>query len=450
MLSAAAISMQGELHGADARFAGISTDTRTLKTGELFFALCGANFDGRDFVGRARQIGAAGAVVADVVDEALPQIAVADTRHALGRLAAAWRAEQPATVVGITGSNGKTTLKELVAACLSRAGKTLATEGNLNNEIGLPLMLTRLERGHEYAVLEMGANHADEIAYLTSLARPDIVVITNAGAAHLEGFGSLEGVARAKGEILDGQPRPDVAVLNADDCYYAYWLSRVEDVRVLSFGLDNAADVRATGIETSVTATVFDLQLPTAVARVKLLLAGEHNVRNACAAAAVAAALDIDIDTIVAGLQAVRPVAGRLQPLAGIHGATVYDDSYNANPTSVLAAAQFMESLEGEKWLVLGDMFELGTDAELLHRQTGESLRSHGIDRLFGLGALSRETVGAFGSGGAWYASVEELADALAESLTAEVNVLVKGSRGMRMERIVSALQAPRQKQQEA
>ncbi len=186
------------------------------------------------------------------------------------------------------------------------------------------------------------------------------------------------------------------------------------------------------------------------MARVKLLLAGEHNVRNACAAAAVAAALDIDIDTIVAGLQAVRPVAGRLQPLAGIHGATVYDDSYNANPTSVLAAAQFMESLEGEKWLVLGDMFELGADAELLHRQTGESLRGHGIDRLFGLGALSQETVGAFGSGGAWYASVEELADALAENLTAEVNVLVKGSRGMRMERIVSALQAPRQKQQEA
>ena len=242
LLSAAASAMQGNLHGADRRFNGVSTDTRTLQGGELFFALSGPNFDGEQFVGQANAKGAAAAVVTSIADDDIAQIRVSDTRKALGELGAAWRAEQSATVVGVTGSNGKTTLKELIAACLSRVAPTLATEGNLNNDIGMPLMLLRIASSHQYAVVEMGANHAGEIAYLTGLAKPDVVVITNAGAAHLEGFGSIEGVAHAKGEILEGSPRPVTAVLNADDDYFDYWCSRVTDIGVLSFGFGADAD----------------------------------------------------------------------------------------------------------------------------------------------------------------------------------------------------------------
>ena len=247
-LEKAAEFMQGVLHGDDREFDGVSTDTRTIREGELFFALQGPNFDGNDYVRAAKQAGAAGAVVSRRVDDDIAQLTVDDTKAALGRFAAAWRNEHDVTVVGVTGSNGKTTLKELIAACLSRKAATLATHGNLNNDIGVPLMLARIDASHRYVVLEMGANHAGEIAYLTQLVRPDVVVITNAGAAHLEGFGSIEGVALAKGEILQGEPRPQVAILNADDKYFPYWSSQVEDVRCLSFGFDEAADVRADNI----------------------------------------------------------------------------------------------------------------------------------------------------------------------------------------------------------
>jgi UDP-N-acetylmuramoyl-tripeptide--D-alanyl-D-alanine ligase len=443
MLSTAADSMRGRLYGADAAFAGVSTDTRTLSAGELFFALSGPNFDGNDFVGQACAKGAAGAVVTRIADDPIAQIEVPDARRALGLLAAAWRDRQPATVIGITGSNGKTTLKELVAACLSRIAPTLATAGNLNNDIGVPLMLLRIAPEHRYAVIEMGANRAGEIAYLTALARPSVVAITNAGTAHLEGFGSVELVARAKGEILDGTPRPDVAVLNADDDYYEYWRSRARDVRILSFGLAAGADVRASGISTARGATVFDLHLPAADVHVELPLAGQHNVRNACAAAAIATALGVDPAAIVAGLQAVRPVSGRLEPVPGRHGATLYDDSYNANPGSVIAAAEFLVSLGGRSCFVLGDMYELGPDAEELHRGVGAALRECGIDRLLALGELSKAAARAFGAGGEWFGSVEELVASLDRELSADVNVLVKGSRGMRMERVVAGLRAP-------
>ncbi len=248
-LAVAADSIHGTLHGRDRDFEGISIDSRTLKDGELFVALQGPNFDGRDYVGEIHDKGAAGAVVATLTDDEIAQIAVADTRLALGELGAQWRRRLSTVVVGITGSNGKTTLKELTAACLSQAASTLATQGNLNNDIGMPLMLTRIDATHRYAVLEMGANHAGEIAYLTSLARPDVVVITNAAAAHLEGFGTIEGVARAKGEILCNGQRPELAILNADDDYFEFWLSLVADIKVVSFGLDAAADVRAEKIK---------------------------------------------------------------------------------------------------------------------------------------------------------------------------------------------------------
>jgi len=439
-LAAAADSMHGELHGADRSFNGVSTDTRSLKQGELFVALQGPNFDGCDYVGQARDKGAAGAVVPRVVDADISQIAVDDSKRALGELGAAWRQQLSPVVVGVTGSNGKTTLKELTAACLATAAPTLATHGNLNNDIGMPLMLTRIEDRHRFAVLEMGANHAGEIAYLTALAKPDIVVITNAGAAHLEGFGSLDGVARAKGEILCGESRPKVAILNADDRYFDYWSKLVEDIQLLTFGIEADADVYARNIVARAGHSSFDLYLPGGEVSVALPLSGLHNVRNACAAAAIAAAAGVDIADIKTGLESVQPVEGRLRRLAGINGATIYDDSYNANPLSVVAAAEFLASLPGDNVLVLGDMGELGDDAAKLHAETGAQVREAGISRLLAAGDLSRNTVEAFGQGASWHADVDELATGLASELREGVNVLVKGSRFMRMERVVAAL----------
>jgi len=449
-LAQAAASMQGTLHGDDRKFAGVSTDTRTIRDGELFFALQGPNFDGRDYVRVAKEAGAAGAVVSKHVKDGLAQISVDDTKAALGRFGAAWRNAHDATVVGVTGSNGKTTLKELVAACLSRKATTLATHGNLNNDIGMPLMLARIDESHRYVVLEMGANHAGEIAYLTGLARPDVVVITNAGAAHLEGFGSIQGVAHAKGEILQGEPRPRVAVLNADDKYFPYWASLVEDVRCLSFGFKEAADVRADNIVAAPSHTTFTLHTESGSVDVSLPLVGIHNVRNACAAAAVALALQIGIDDIRAALQGVNPVGGRLQPVRGINDATLFDDSYNANPLSVIAAAEFLAGLKGESWLVLGDMKELGDDAEELHREVGEAARASGVNRLFAYGALAASAAEGFGEHASWFASLDALVEELCAGMTSDVNVLVKGSRSMRMERVVDALREPDAARKEA
>jgi UDP-N-acetylmuramoyl-tripeptide--D-alanyl-D-alanine ligase len=441
-LSEAAKSMSGVLHGSDRQFAGVSTDTRSLRDGELFFALQGPNFDGHDYVAAAANSGAAGAVVSKKVANGIAQIEVNDAKQALGRFAAAWRASKNVRVVGITGSNGKTTLKELVAACLSSTAPTLATAGNLNNDIGMPLMLARIDDEHEYAVLEMGANHAGEIAYLASLANADVVAITNAGAAHLEGFGSVEGVAKAKGEILQNDKRPNFAVLNADDNYYEYWTSLVQDVQVISFGFCESADVRATDILTRADGSEFRLHLAGEVLSIALPLAGVHNVRNACAAAAIASACGIGGQKIKTALESVAPVDGRLQALLGINNCTLFDDSYNANPLSVVAAAEFLASLDGESWLVLGDMKELGADARELHREVGASARACGVDRLLALGELCKFSVEAFGNGASWYENIDALLAAVG-SVPAATNVLVKGSRSMHMERVVDALRAP-------
>lgn len=442
-LSTAARLMHGALSGADREYSGVSTDTRSLAAGELFFALNGPNFDGGDFVRQAGKSGAAGAVVARAVDADISQIRVDDTRLALGELARARREECDAIVVAVTGSNGKTTLKELIAACLATTAPTLATRGNLNNDIGLPLMLLRIEATHRFAVLELGANHIGEIAYLTSLARPNVVVITNAGQAHLEGFGSIDGVARGKGEILQGEPRPDLAVLNADDPYFDFWQGLVRDIETRSFGLQPGADVFGDQIDVDKGGTRFMLHIGNQSAMVSLPLAGSHNVRNACAAAAVASGLGIGLDKIVTGLESVTPVSGRLRPLAGRSNATLYDDSYNANPLSVMAAASFLAALPGRSWFVLGDMKELGADEAHLHCEVGEKLKRVGIDRLFTTGDLCRNTSAAFGSGARWFESTDQLATALLGELAEDVNVLVKGSRSMHMERVVDAIRMP-------
>lgn len=449
-LSRAAKEMEGVLYGDDHSFHGISTDTRTLQKRELFFALQGPNFDGHEYLATAKAAGAAGAVVTGRVEESIAQIEVPDAKGALGRFAAAWREQFDLKVVALTGSNGKTTVKELIKACLAEKAPTLATQGNLNNDIGLPLMLARIGEKHRFGVFEMGANHAGEIAYLTALAKPHVVLLTNAGASHLEGFGSIEGVARAKGEILQNAVRPEVAILNADDPYFDYWSSLVTDVRVLSFGLGPAADIRADEIVSGPDRSHFRLRLPDDDIVISLPLAGVHNVRNACAAAAVAHALGMKSKKIKRALENVSPVGGRLQALRGIKGATLFDDSYNANPYSVRAAADFLSQLPGERWLVLGDMKELGEDAPAMHREVGEAARAAGIDRLFAIGELSRETVAGFGAEAGWYESIEALIAELSDSLTDSVSVLVKGSRSMHMERVVDALREVESERSEA
>jgi UDP-N-acetylmuramoyl-tripeptide--D-alanyl-D-alanine ligase len=449
-LSTAARFVDGTLHGNDRAFNGVSTDTRTLRGDELFVALSGPNFDGRDYVDLAREKGAAGAIVVSPVESDIAQITVEDTKLALGQLGASWRDLQSATVVGITGSNGKTTLKELTAACLSHAAPTLATQGNLNNDIGMPLMLSRIDATHRYAIFEMGANHPGEISYLTSLAKPDIVVITNAGAAHLEGFGSVEGVAKAKAEILQGDARPDFAVLNTDDEYFSYWQSFVSDISWLSFGLSENADIRGDEITVDKGLTRFLLHIGDTAVPVSLPLAGLHNVRNACAAAAIATTLGMKPDDIASALEAVSPITGRLQTVAGLHGATIFDDSYNANPVSVIAAGEYLASLTGQNWVVFGDMKELGEDEQRLHLEVGRALKKAGIKRLFATGKLGRETVAAFGNGASWFETVDELAGTVLKNLTGNVNVLVKGSRSMRMERVVDKLRAPEAMRKEA
>jgi len=438
----AADAMGGAFDGADAQYAGVCTDTRALAAGDLFVALKGPNFDGADYLDAATQLGAVAAVVDRQQDSALPQIVVADTYDALGKLGSAWRDTLDLDVVGLTGSNGKTTLKELVSGILRRAGSTLATEGNLNNHIGVPLMLSRLRAEHRFAVIEMGANHAGEIAYLTSLVKPDVVALTNAGPAHLEGFGSIKGVSRAKGEILSGSPRPRIAVLNADDQYFDYWCGLAGDIEVLSFGLTPTASVTARRIELGADGSDFELVTPNASVDVRLGLTGEHNVRNACAAAAVALGLGVGIEDIAAGLASVKAVGGRLAAVEGRNGLRVFDDSYNANPSSVVAAAAFLASLEGPHCFVLGDMGELGADEAQIHARCGGDIRAAGVDTLYTLGELSRHAAGGFGSGARSFDTLDALLSALDGDLDAGTAVLVKGSRFMAMERVVAALTA--------
>lgn len=421
-------------------FRGVSTDSREVRPGQLFFALKGPNFDGARFAMQAAEKGAAGVVAQSAMKARVPSIAVDDTRVALGRLGASWRRRMPATVIALTGSNGKTTLKEMVAAGLSQVAATLATRGNLNNDIGMPLMLLSLAREHRYAVLEMGANHAGEIAWLTSLAMPAIVAITNAGPSHLEGFGSIDGVARAKGEILQGAERPSTAVLNADDRYFDLWCSMASDLDIVSFGHAEGATVRISNVKADAGNSTFRLNFAGDALTVRLPLPGSHNVTNAAAAAAILLAAGLSPEQIRAGLQAVRPIGGRLRSLPGLQGSRLFDDSYNANPASVAAAAEFIAAQDGESWLVLGDMGELGSDAAALHRDVGIAAKDAGVDRMLATGPLTKHAIEGFGSGGEWFAAADDLVAAASADLRPDVNVLVKGSRFMCMERVVAAL----------
>ncbi|HXZ59007.1 MAG TPA: UDP-N-acetylmuramoyl-tripeptide--D-alanyl-D-alanine ligase [Steroidobacteraceae bacterium] len=436
----------GRLVGADRAYSNVVSDTRTLAAGELFIALHGPNFDGNEFVAAAAAAGAAGAVVMREQRVALAQIVVPDTQAALERAARAWRAQFTGAVVGVAGSNGKTTAKEMTAAILGEAGPCLATRGNLNNHIGVPLTLLRLTGDERFAVVEMGANRAGEVAHLVEVARPTVGLITNAGAEHLEGFGSLEGVARAEGEMVAGLQSSGTAVINADDAYAALWRASTP-ARVVTFGVRESADFSASEVAASVGpdgfATRFRLTAPMGAAAIRLRVGGTHNVANALAAAAAAASAGAGLEHIVAGLSKVRAVPGRLQFRRCLGGGWLIDDSYNANPSSVRAAIEVLASLPGRRWLVLGDMAELGAFALDEHVRLGEFAREHGIERLYATGALAARATEAFGAGAASFADVPSLAAALRGALGQagpEVRVLVKGSRFNRLERVVEAV----------
>lgn len=439
-LAEAAHLLGGTFRGEDTAFTAVTTDSRKLRAGELFVALQGLRFDGHEFLGIARDHGACAALVSYPVAVEVPQIQVADTRIALGQLGAYWRSQFGGKLVALTGSNGKTTVKEMIAAILRQTTEAvLATSGNLNNDIGVPLTLLRLQPDQAYAVIEMGANHAGEIAYLTALAQPDVAVITNAGPAHLEGFGDLDGVARAKGEIYQGLKDDGVAVINADDAYADYWRGLHVGRRVVDFGIERPAQVRG---ELRDGKGCFRLSIDNAAVDVQLPLPGRHNVLNALAAAAAAHALGLPIELIRHGLENVSGVTGRLQRVPGPEGSTLIDDTYNANPASLAAGLALLGQEAGERWLVLGDMAELGPEADRLHEQAGQVARAAGITRLFALGRHSRCAVLAFGPGAEHFATVEALVTALRAGLpSAELlTILVKGSRSMGMERVVRAL----------
>jgi UDP-N-acetylmuramoyl-tripeptide--D-alanyl-D-alanine ligase len=436
-------SCGGTLRGADRAYTGVSTDTRTLKAGELFVALRGPRFNANDFVAAAEAAGAAGAVVDSPVERPLTQVVVPDTQAALTTSAAAWRAQFAIPIVGVAGSNGKTTVKEMTAAILERSGNTLATRGNLNNHIGVPLTLHRLDATNRYAVVEIGANRAGEVADLVRFARPTVGLITNAGAEHLEGFGSLEGVARAEGEMVAGLDDSATAVINADDAFAGLWRSMARG-RISTFGVAQPADFSATDMHTEISptgfVTRFTLRAPAGTMPIELHLAGGHNVLNALCAAAAATAAGASLDDVRAGLATMRPVPGRLQFKTAPSGAWIVDDSYNANPSSMKAGIEVLASVDARRWLVMGDMGELGSFAEASHGEIGRFARNHRIDRLFATGPLSQLAVEAFGPGAEWFADTEALARSVNAELTREVCVLVKGSRMNRLERVVEAL----------
>jgi UDP-N-acetylmuramoyl-tripeptide--D-alanyl-D-alanine ligase len=435
----------GTLQGADRDYKAVSSDTRTLASGDLFIALRGPRYNANEFIGAALAAGAAGALV-DTVQPgiALPQIVVPDTQAALEKAARAWRDQFALPVIGVAGSNGKTTAKEMTAAILGAAGECLATRGNLNNHIGVPLTLFRIEPVHRYAVIEMGANHAGDVATLVKIAHPTVGMITNAGAEHLEGFGSLEGVARAEGEMVEGLEPGATGVINADDDFADLW-RKLTPARVVTFGVQKAADFTATDVKTSVGAdgflTRFNLVTPGGRVAIELRMGGRHNVMNALAAAAAATAAGAKLEHIAKGLGTVRAVAGRLQFKMTAGGAWLIDDSYNANPSSVRAGIEVLAGLEGRKWLVLGDMAELGEFAESAHTEIGAFAREHGIERLFATGPLASRAVESFGRGGQWFAEATGLTEAL-RGAAPDVRMLIKGSRVNRLERVVDALVA--------
>ncbi len=450
-LSEAAQVLGVELSGADTEYTAIGLDTREDLTGKLFVALRGDNFDAHRFLADAAARGAVGGIVSKHNEFALPAawpvIAVEDPRLALGTLASAWRKRFALPLIGVTGSNGKTTVKEMCAAILrawvgDAPEQVLATQGNLNNDIGMPQMLLRLRPDHRAAVIEMGMNHPGEIAYLAKLAAPTVAVVTNAQRAHLEGMGALDAVAKEKGELFAALGPDGIAAINADDAHCSYWQTLCKNKRVISFGFDAAAQVRASYQALPFGSRVV-LHTQQGKAEFQLDVPGQHNVRNAAAAAAATLGAGVSLEAIAKGLNNFSGAKGRLQVRQAKSGATVLDDTYNANPDSVRAAIDVLAASTGQKILVLGDMGEIGEMSAQYHDEIGGYAKSQGIDRLYALGEHSALAAHNFGAGGEHFDSVEALVAALEPALGPDRVVLVKGSRFMRMERVADALALP-------
>ena len=439
-LSEVALWTRGTLHGADAPVRGVSTDSRKIIADELFVALKGEHHDGHEHLAQAAERGASGALVMRRVNSELPQVVVADTLLALGDLASAVRAKRRARVVGITGSNGKTTVKTLTGSILQRHGRTHGNAGNFNNEIGLPLSLLSMPQDSEYAVMEMGAGKPGDIAYLAAIARPEVGLVNNIAPAHLERMRTLEGVAETKGALYQALPADGTAIINADDAYAEFFAGLAGTRRMLRFGFSAKAEVRADDIALEPERSAFMLVTPAGSHAVQLPLPGRHNIGNALAAAAVAHALDVPLATIVEGLQNAPSVGGRLRRQVAAGGWSVIDDSYNAKPGSTAAAIATLALQAGERWLVLGDMAELGSDAAAMHAQIGKQAHDAGIEKLFAVGTLSAHAAQAFGANARHFKTQAELIAALRAQLHAQVSVLVKGSRSAKMEGVVAAL----------
>lgn len=443
LLSQIASWTEGRLIGDDRTIDVISTDTRAIPAGALFVALHGERFDAHEFIAQAEAAGAAAVMVSRPVETALPQVHVADTGEALGELAAGLQQGRPAVVLALTGSNGKTSVKTLLHGILARAGKAYANPGNLNNEIGLPLAVIGAPEDARFAIYEMGAGKPGDIAYLCSIVAPNVALVSNIAAAHIERLGSLSGIAETKAAIYEALSDDGIAVVNADDTYAPYFMQRLGARRVLRFGIEQDADICARDITLDTAGSRFQLLTPAGRAALRLPLPGRHSVANALAAAAMALAAGAGFDVIVEGLQAAQPVKGRQVAHALPGGNVLVDDSYNANPGSVAAAIATLAG-DGEAWLVLGDMRELGPDAPALHAEAGRQARSAGLARLWTTGALAREASAAFGEGGRHFDSREALSTALRTALAQArgVRCLVKGSRGSAMDQVVAGLLA--------
>ncbi|MCK7593962.1 UDP-N-acetylmuramoyl-tripeptide--D-alanyl-D-alanine ligase [Pseudomarimonas salicorniae] len=427
---------------AELRIERVVTDSRELRPGDLFVALRGERADGHDFLPQAMERGATAALVttprSDVV---LPQLRVTDALHALAQLAAALRRERRTQVLALTGSNGKTTVKTLLASILEQVGPTWATPGNRNNELGMPLAVIDQPEDARFAVYELGAGQPGDIAHLAAIAMPQVALVNNVGPAHLERLGSLLGVAQTKGAIYAALPVDGVAVINADDAFGTWFEQRLPPAQPrLRFGIEVPAEVMARELRLDAGHSEFVLQLGEQERALRLPLGGRHNVMNALAAAAMAHAAGVGPEAIVAGLSRVSAVGGRLRRIPLADGMTLIDDSYNANPGSLAAAIAFLAAQSPPRVLVLGDMRELGEQAVALHHEAGERARSAGIERLLCTGPLSRAAAEGFGAGGEHFDTQEALLTALRGALVPGANVLVKGSRGSRMDRLVQAL----------
>lgn len=438
-LSEVAAALNATLLGDDVKFTGCNTDTRKITPGTIYVALRGENFDGHKFVSAAQENGASAVIVEQVVADCnLPCLCVADTRKALGSLAKFWLERFKLPLVAITGSNGKTTTKEMLRAIF--AENVLANEGNFNNDIGVPLTLFNLNSTHRQAVIEMGANHAGEIDYLTQLAPPNVATITQCAPAHLEGFKTIKGVALAKGEIFSNLKADGIAVINNDDDYADLWRDLAAPHTISTFAIKNHADVMATQIQLNVASSDFNLKTPNGDITIHLPLPGQHNIMNALAASACALASGCSLNTIKNGLETMQSVKGRLQLCKGINDSTIINDTYNANPTSLNAALMVLQQSDAPRILVLGDMGELGSQSAEFHQQAGKEAREFGVESLLAIGELSKNAVDSFGEGAKHFEQHTDLIQYLQEIAT-NATILVKGSRGMKMETIVNALQ---------